>query len=124
MHEMYSHYIREEEWNVADCHNHKPWDKYVDGELMDDLHAVSVSDWTNPFWGVVTADGVYCSQACADEHTSKLQIESLVQWELERESPRDLENFYWTHMVYYYVRNPEALREALQARHEFTQEGA
>jgi hypothetical protein len=56
------------------------------------------------------------------EHVTE-EIESLVQWELERESPRDLENFYWTHMVNYYVRNPESLREALRERHEFTQWG-
>jgi hypothetical protein len=68
MHEMYAHDVREEEWNVADCHNHKPWDEYVEWEIMDDLHAVSVGDWGNPFWAVVTADGVYCSRKCADAH--------------------------------------------------------
>jgi hypothetical protein len=67
MHEMYAHDIREEEWNVADCDNHKPWSEYREWEIMWDLHAVSVGDWMNPFWGICTPDGVFCSQKCADE---------------------------------------------------------
>ena len=57
MHEMYAHDIREEEWNVADCDNHKPWSEYREWEIMWDLHAVSVGDWMNPFWGICTPDG-------------------------------------------------------------------
>jgi hypothetical protein len=66
MHEMYAHDLREEEWNVAWCDNHIPWDEFEDGELMD-IHAVSVGDWTNPYFAVCTDVGVFCSRECAKE---------------------------------------------------------
>ena len=47
-------------------------------------------------------------------------IEDLVQWELDHESNRDLENFYFTKMKFYYHDNPDELTRALKEREEIT----
>ena len=49
-------------------------------------------------------------------------IEDLVSWELEHESNRDLENFYFTKMKFYYHDNPDELARALKEREEITGE--
>ena len=50
--------------NVADCDNHRPWSEYVEFEIMDDLHSVSSGEG---YRAVVTPEGIFCSQPCADE---------------------------------------------------------
>jgi hypothetical protein len=66
--------------NVADCDNHRPWSEYVEFEIMDDLHSVSSGEG---YRAVVTAEGVFCSQGCADEAYQKFLKE--LSWDLEGE---------------------------------------
>lgn len=45
-------------------------------------------------------------------------IQDLVEWELKQESQSDLENFFFTKMVFYYTDNPKALDDMLKYRKE------
>ena len=45
-------------------------------------------------------------------------IQDLVEWELKQESQTDLENFFFTKMVFYYTDNPKALDDMLKYRKE------
>ena len=49
-------------------------------------------------------------------------IEDLVQWELDHESNRDLENFYFTKMKFYYHDNPDELTRALKEQEDYKKE--
>jgi hypothetical protein len=75
--------ISDEEWDgeIAHCDNHIPWNEYVEWEIMDDLHSVSSGE--GEFRAVVTAEGIFCSQGCADEAHHKFIEE--ISWDLEGE---------------------------------------
>jgi galactose-1-phosphate uridylyltransferase len=72
---------QEFEGNIAYCDNHRPWSEYVEWEIMDDLHGVSSGE--GEFRAVVTAEGVFCSQRCADEAFDRFIEE--ISWDLEGE---------------------------------------
>jgi hypothetical protein len=68
-----------EEWMGVDCDNHRA--DYAEFEIMDDLHDVSVGE--GPVHAVVTAEGVFCSQGCADEAYREFIVE--ISFDLEGE---------------------------------------